>query len=83
MIAAMPVLPVERVDEYERTLRALDQYRLLAAGDDGEILPATGTPVEPGEYYAGIPIGTGPGALAAPSLRSRPAGDRSEPAGVE
>jgi murein L,D-transpeptidase YcbB/YkuD len=43
------------LDEYERTLRALNQYRVLAAKDDGAILPATEKPVEPGEYYADVP----------------------------
>ena len=43
------------MDEYERTLRALNQYRALAAEDDGALLPATEEPVEPGEYYADIP----------------------------
>jgi len=38
------------MDEYERTLRALNQYRALAAEDDGALLPATERPVEPGEY---------------------------------
>ena len=42
------------MDEYERTLRALNQYRALAAEDDGALLPATERPVEPGEYYAGV-----------------------------
>jgi len=43
------------VDEYERTLGALNQYRALAAEDDGAFLPATEKPVEPGEYYADVP----------------------------
>jgi L,D-transpeptidase YcbB len=42
-------------DEYERTLRALNRYRALAARDDGALLPATEEPVEPGEYYADTP----------------------------
>ena len=29
------------MDEYERTLRALNQYRALAAAEDEELLPAT------------------------------------------
>jgi murein L,D-transpeptidase YcbB/YkuD len=41
--------------EYERTLRALNQYRILAAEDDGATLRATQKPVEPGEYYADVP----------------------------
>jgi len=44
-----------RMDEYERTLRALNQYRVLAAEDDGAVLSATEKPVEPGEYYADVP----------------------------
>ena len=43
------------MDEYERTLRALNQYRTLAAEDDGALLSATEEPVEPGEYYADVP----------------------------
>jgi murein L,D-transpeptidase YcbB/YkuD len=43
------------MDEYERTLRALNQYRALAAEDDGALLSATEEPVEPGEYYADVP----------------------------
>ena len=43
------------MDEYERTLRALNQYRALAAEDDGALLSATEAPVEPGEYYADVP----------------------------
>jgi len=42
-------------DEYRRTANALDQYRALAAEDDGAILPSTKKPVEPGEHYAGVP----------------------------
>jgi murein L,D-transpeptidase YcbB/YkuD len=42
-------------DEYERTLRALNRYRLLAAEEDGAFLPATEKAVEPGEYYAYAP----------------------------
>jgi L,D-transpeptidase YcbB len=43
------------MDKYERTLRALDQYRALAAEDDETLLPATGEAVEPGDSYAGAP----------------------------
>jgi L,D-transpeptidase YcbB len=43
------------LDEYERTLRALNQYRALAAEDDGTLLSATEEPVEPGESYADAP----------------------------
>jgi murein L,D-transpeptidase YcbB/YkuD len=42
-------------DEYERTLRALNRYRALAAKDDGAFLPATEEPVEPGDAYADAP----------------------------
>ena len=41
--------------QYERIARALDQYRVLAAKDDGELLPATEEAVEPGEDYDGTP----------------------------
>lgn len=41
--------------EYQRTLGALEQYRVLASEDDGAILPTTKTPVEPGQHYAGVP----------------------------
>src|SRR5690348_18323896 len=43
------------VYEYERTLRALNQYRVLAAKDDGALLQATEEPVEPGDHYADTP----------------------------
>jgi murein L,D-transpeptidase YcbB/YkuD len=43
------------MDEYERTSRALDQYRVLAAEDDGALLPATDQPVEPGDRYPDTP----------------------------
>ena len=42
-------------DEYRRTLQALEHYRVLASEDDGETLPATKKPVEPGDHYAGVP----------------------------
>src|SRR5579864_6393185 len=42
-------------DEYGRTLRALNQYRLLAAENDGALLQATEEPVEPGDHYADTP----------------------------
>jgi murein L,D-transpeptidase YcbB/YkuD len=41
--------------EYARTAQALSRYRVLAAQDDGERLPATVEPVKPGEPYAGTP----------------------------
>ena len=41
-------------NEYRRTLNALEHYRSLANQDDGEILPATRKPVEPGAHYAGV-----------------------------
>ena len=40
------------MDEYERTMRALNQYRALASEDDGTTLPAIEETVEPGEHYA-------------------------------
>ncbi len=43
------------VNEYERTLRALYQYRVLASEDDGALLQATEEPVEPGDHYADTP----------------------------
>ena len=43
------------VDEYERTLCALHQYRVLASEDDGALLEATDEPVEPGDHYADTP----------------------------
>ena len=45
----------DQMDEYERTLRALNQYRVLAAEDDGALLPAVEKPVEPGDSYADVP----------------------------
>ncbi len=42
------------VDEYERTVQALNHYRVLAAEDDGALLPATEKPVEPDDDYAGL-----------------------------
>lgn len=41
-------------DEYRRTMSALEEYRALAAEDDGAILPPTKKPLEPGEHYAGV-----------------------------
>lgn len=46
---------VAPMDEYELTLTALKQYRVLAAEDDGAILPDTEKPVEAGDHYAGVP----------------------------
>ncbi len=43
------------MDEYERTLRALNQYRALASEDDGTTLPAIEETVEPGEHYTDAP----------------------------
>ena len=43
------------MDQYERTLRALNQYRAFAEEDDGETLEVDGTSVEPGARYAGEP----------------------------
>jgi murein L,D-transpeptidase YcbB/YkuD len=42
-------------ESYQRTASALERYRVLAAEDDGGILPSTKKPVEPGEHYAGVP----------------------------
>ena len=42
-------------DEYRWTMRALEQYRSLAANDETSILPSHKKPLEPGEHYAGIP----------------------------
>jgi murein L,D-transpeptidase YcbB/YkuD len=42
------------MDEYERTLRALYQYRALAAEDDGAILAPIEKPIEPGDSYTDI-----------------------------
>jgi L,D-transpeptidase YcbB len=43
------------MDEYERTLRALYQYKTLAAAaEDEDPLPATPDPITPGQSYAGI-----------------------------
>ncbi len=41
--------------EVELTARALTRYRAMAAQDDGEPLPITGAPVQPGERYDGVP----------------------------
>jgi murein L,D-transpeptidase YcbB/YkuD len=40
---------------YRRTEQAIARYTQLAQQDDGEKLPATAKPVEPGQPYAGIP----------------------------
>ncbi len=40
---------------YRRLVRAVQRYTVLAAGDDGAQLPSAGTPVKPGERYAGVP----------------------------
>jgi L,D-transpeptidase YcbB len=42
-------------DEYTRTRDVLERYRVLAAEDDGAILPATARPVQPGDHYEGVP----------------------------
>ncbi|HUA20229.1 MAG TPA: L,D-transpeptidase family protein [Bryobacteraceae bacterium] len=39
---------------YRRTEEALQRYRKLAQEDDGEPLPATRKPVEPGDPYPGV-----------------------------
>ena len=43
------------LDEYERTLRALNQYRALAADENEDPLPSTPGPVTPGDSYSGVP----------------------------
>ena len=43
------------MDEYIRTKNALEQYRAIAAEDDGALLPETGKTVEPGDHYEGAP----------------------------
>jgi murein L,D-transpeptidase YcbB/YkuD len=42
-------------EAYRRTERALQRYLALARQDDGELLPATKKPVEPGDHYPGVP----------------------------
>ncbi len=59
-LAAARSLPAQVPDgstsvEYRRTAQALEHYRVLASEDDGETLPATKKPVEPGGHYAGVP----------------------------
>jgi murein L,D-transpeptidase YcbB/YkuD len=44
------------MNEYERTLRALNQYRALAAGDDGTFLPLSEQSVKPGDRYPSAPL---------------------------
>src|SRR5690242_11035934 len=58
MLAGVSCLPgrsADDSDEYRRTANALAQYRILAAEDDGTLLPAAKTPVKPGDLYAGVP----------------------------
>jgi hypothetical protein len=43
------------IDEYRRTSNALVRYRVLAAEDDGAVLPETERPVKPGDHYDGVP----------------------------
>ena len=43
------------LNEYERTLNALEQYRQYAAEDDGSALPDPGEPVDRGDPYEGVP----------------------------
>jgi L,D-transpeptidase YcbB len=40
---------------YKRALEALQRYRTLAREDDGERLPFTAKPVDPGTEYPGVP----------------------------
>ena len=49
------VFDYQDLPEYQRTLNALDEYKRMAAEDDGAILPSTKKPVEPGDRYAGVP----------------------------
>jgi murein L,D-transpeptidase YcbB/YkuD len=44
------------MNEYERTLRALNQYRALAAEDDGTFLPLAEQSVNPGDRYPSAPL---------------------------
>ena len=44
-----------RMDQYGRTLNALELYRALAAQDDGSILPEIEKPIEAGDHYDGLP----------------------------
>jgi murein L,D-transpeptidase YcbB/YkuD len=48
-------IPTVPPDEYERTLRALDQYRALAAEGDEVFVPVTGT-IKPGDSYSDAPF---------------------------
>ena len=43
------------LDEYQRTLHALERYRRLAAIYGDVTLPETVQPVEPGDIYEGVP----------------------------
>lgn len=54
-LAGIGPLPAQSPDEYQRTASALERYRVLAAEDDGAILPSTKKPVEPGQHFAGVP----------------------------
>jgi len=47
--------PPVQMEEYKRTLSALQRYRLLADEDDGAALPETEIAVEPGDHYDGVP----------------------------
>ena len=47
------LVPGEDV-ELGRTLKALERYRILAAEDDGGMLPETESPIDPGQHYDGI-----------------------------
>ena len=41
-------------DGYRRTKEALHTYQVLAREDDGEVLPGTAKPLEPGQSYSGV-----------------------------
>ena len=40
---------------YRRLVEAVQRYKELARQDDGEPLPASKTPIKPGDRYAGVP----------------------------
>ncbi len=57
--AANPVELLQEVEPafagYRRTMEALHRYMELAKQDDGEKLPVTKKPVDPGQAYPGVP----------------------------
>ena len=59
LVSALPEVaqeqsPPVQTNEYERTLNALEHYRVMADEDDGAILPETVEPVEAGDRYDGV-----------------------------